>query len=109
MPRGREAIIDRRKLVDYVLSPMHPRGRHKARVFASVLGLGAGEAAVLEAALRQAALSSEAVSTGVDIYGARYQIDFVFRFRGRSAIITSAWLCPADAGPPRFLTAFVKH
>jgi len=31
--------VETRKLRDYCLSPEHPRGRHKARVFASALGL----------------------------------------------------------------------
>lgn len=43
------------KLRDYCLSEMHPRGRHKARVFKSRLGLGADEAEFLARVLEQAA------------------------------------------------------
>jgi hypothetical protein len=32
------AIIDRRKLIDYGLNPLHPVGDKKARVFESVFG-----------------------------------------------------------------------
>jgi len=39
LPGGDRAIVDIAKLRDYSLSPAHPRGRHKARLFASVLGL----------------------------------------------------------------------
>jgi hypothetical protein len=108
LPRGREAIVDRRKLVDYALSVTHPRGRHKARVFASVLGLTASDADVLAEALRGAAADQHAAPMHADAFGARYQIEFEFRFRSRSAIIVSAWLSPPDASAPRLLTVFVK-
>jgi hypothetical protein len=39
LPNGDQAIVEIVKLRDYCLSPTHPRGRHKARVFAAVLGL----------------------------------------------------------------------
>jgi hypothetical protein len=34
MPGGHAAIVDRQKLTEYCLNPEHPRGKHKARVFA---------------------------------------------------------------------------
>ena len=39
LPNGERAIVDCRKLDEYCLNPHHPRGRNKARVFASV-GIG---------------------------------------------------------------------
>jgi len=39
LPGGSNAVVDIAKLRDYCLSATHPRGRHKARVFASSLGL----------------------------------------------------------------------
>lgn len=44
LPNGARAILDARKLVDYCLNPDSPRGRHKARVFASSRGGGDGPA-----------------------------------------------------------------
>jgi hypothetical protein len=41
LPRSDEAILDIRKIEDYCLSPSHPRGRHKARVFREPLTLSA--------------------------------------------------------------------
>jgi hypothetical protein len=41
LPRADEAIIDRRKLVNYALDPTHPRGRHKAVVFKAELAIDA--------------------------------------------------------------------
>jgi hypothetical protein len=37
-------VVEIAKLQDYCLSTVHPEGRHKARVFYSVLGLGSRDA-----------------------------------------------------------------
>lgn len=34
LPNADRAVVGLAKLRDYCLSPTHPRGRHKARVFA---------------------------------------------------------------------------
>jgi hypothetical protein len=38
LPNGDQAVVDIAKLRDYCLNKDHLRGRHKARVFAAVLG-----------------------------------------------------------------------
>jgi len=38
LPGGEDAIVDPEKLTGYCLNPEHPRGKHKARVFATALG-----------------------------------------------------------------------
>jgi hypothetical protein len=48
LPRGEEAILDIRKIEDYCLNPLHPRGRHKARVFREALNLQRDDAVWLE-------------------------------------------------------------
>ena len=55
LPGGDKATVDPRKLSDYILNLNHPRGRHKARVFQSLLGIGTNQTALLEAALLAAA------------------------------------------------------
>lgn len=76
LPNGESAIVDVAKLRDYCLSPTHPRGRHKARVFASVLGIIAAKAEQLRDALLKAAIGNEAIPGPSDEYGFRYIIDF---------------------------------
>jgi hypothetical protein len=102
------AVIDQRKIIDYVLSTDHPSGRNKARVFKSTLGLAADQGDILTAALRRAVLRDDAVETSTDEFGQRYRIDFDMSHSGRSARIRSAWLAPADgASGPHFLTCYV--
>ncbi len=72
LPNPRNAVVDIRKLRDYCLSPQHPRGRYKAKVFASALGLTAEDAEELREALLEAALSGEASAVDRDHYGERY-------------------------------------
>lgn len=66
LPNRHSAVVDVRKLRDYCLSPQHPRGRHKARVFASALGLTAEDAKDLREALVSAAVSGAAIFTNGD-------------------------------------------
>ncbi len=39
LPNRDRAVVDLAKLRDYCLSEVHPRGKHKARVFRVALGL----------------------------------------------------------------------
>ena len=75
LPNGERAIVDHQKLEGYCLSPHHPRGRNKARVFASV-GIGPAAPAVLRDALLAAARNAEARPGVVNPYGQRHIVDF---------------------------------
>ena len=75
LPNGNRAIVDRRKLTDYCLNLDHDDGRHKARLFRKPAGLNRRNATLLLDALRQAAVSGDAVTGKVDRYGRRYGID----------------------------------
>jgi hypothetical protein len=66
LPNANRAVVDIAKLRDYCLSPDHPRGRHKARVFAASLGLTANHAEELRDALLEAALAEGCAETDQD-------------------------------------------
>src|SRR5580658_6129083 len=91
-PGSAFAIVELSKLRDYCLNPYHPRGRHKARVFLSALGLGQTDAEFLRTALIQAAREADAVSGASDEYGDRYTVDFELNRENRRALIRSAWI-----------------
>lgn len=76
LPGGQDAIVDQRKLTEYCLSREHPRGKHKARVFARVLGINSDDAGELEAALLHAAVAAAAQPAASDQFGTRYVVDF---------------------------------
>ena len=106
LPNSGDAVVDVRKLRDYCLSPRHPRGRHKARVFVSALGLTANDAEELRAALLSAALSEEAVPAENDEYGERYMLDFEMETEVGEATVRSSWIVRRGEGFPRLTSCW---
>ena len=107
LPNGKAAIVEIEKLRDYCLSPGHPRGRHKARVFQSLLEMTAAHAEELLAALIDAALKENATQGASDQYGTRYIIDFELRHGECIASIRSCWIIRSDEVAPRFVTCYI--
>jgi hypothetical protein len=107
LPGCEAAVVEIAKLRDYCLDPRHPRGRHKARVFLSALGLGQRDANYLRTALLDAAREGDAVAGESDDYGDRYTIDFKVIRGSREATVRSAWILPHDEPAPRLTSCFV--
>jgi hypothetical protein len=107
LPGGEHATVDIAKLRDYCLNPAHPRGRHKARVFASALGVTAAEADFLREALIRAAREAEAIPGDGDEYGERYAVDFMLSRGERQAAIRSTWMVPRGDSVPHLTSCFV--
>jgi hypothetical protein len=107
LPNAESAVVELRKLHDYCLSEEHPRGKHKARVFASALGLAVQDAPELREALLWAARLEEATSTEADEYGRRYVLDFEMSTEAGSAAIRSAWIVRSGENFPRFTSCWV--
>lgn len=79
LPNGDRADLGT-KIEDYVLNPRHWEGRHKARVFESVLGITLANRDVLrEAILSSAKDSDKAEALGNnghgDVYVLRFPLD----------------------------------
>ena len=106
-PNGEAAVVEIEKLRDDCLSPKHPRGRHKARVFLSFLGMGATHAEELRAALFEAALNGDAVIGVSDQFGTRYIVDFEMRHGESAASIRSCWIIRSGEVAPRFVTCYI--
>ncbi len=94
LPNSGDAVVDVRKLRDYCLSPRHPRGRHKARVFVSALGLTANDA-------------EEAVPAENDEYGERYMLDFEMETEAGIATVRSGWTVRRKEDFPRLTSCWV--
>jgi hypothetical protein len=107
LPNGADAIVDISKLRDYCLNPAHLRGRHKARVFLSALGLAIEDATELQVALQRAAREQDAVEGVSDLYGTRYIIDFEMTRGNRTATIRSSWIVSTNDEAARLLTCYV--
>jgi hypothetical protein len=108
LPNGEQAIIDIIKLRAYCLNTAHPRGRHKARVFAAALGITAADAAYLRAILKEAARTGEAVARAHDAYGQRYTVDFAVAGPTGMVQIRSNWIVRQGEAVPRLTSCYVR-
>jgi hypothetical protein len=106
LPNGKRAIVDRRKLQEYCLNPQHPRGRNKARVFASV-GIRQADVEVLRTALVAAAGSAEAQLGVANPYGQRYIVDFDLVCQARTVKLRSTWIVRIGEHLPRLTSCYV--
>lgn len=107
LPNGANAVIEIDKLRRYCLNSAHPRGKHKARVFASALGLTAENAELLHAALQEAARTNETSPREDDEFGQRFIVDFEMRTAAGSAINRSKWIIRRGEDFPRFSSYYV--
>lgn len=101
------AVVDAAKLLDYCLNPAHPRGRYKARVFATSLGLTRANSDELRDALLNSACSDGAIQGELDGYGQRYVVDFLMSTAAGQAAIRSAWIVRRGEDFPRLLSCYV--
>jgi hypothetical protein len=106
----RRAVIDPHKLMEYALNPQAPRGRHKALVFARVLGYTRDNYARLLQQLEAQALEAEVHLHSQDAFGRRYTADMPIEGpAGQRAIVRTGWLVPMGADEGRLITLWVKE
>lgn len=106
LPNGDRAVVDDGKLADYCLSPTHPRGRHKARLFAAAFGFTQATAVDLKSALLHAAGTAEATATRHNGYGQLYEVTFDCTGPSRTATLLSVWVV-LDVNPvPQRVTCY---
>ena len=106
VPNAEKAFVDIRKLRDYALNPTHRVGKHKARLFAALLGMSIDDAEELRDLLLQVARTHDAEMGEKDEHGQRYRIDFSLTWRGKQATIRSAWNARPDEDFPRLVTCY---
>jgi hypothetical protein len=106
LPNGDQAIVEIRKLLEYCLNSHHPRGRNKARVFASV-GIRDADAEELRMALLVAAADTDAEIGVANVYGQRYIVDFDLVRQGRVVRIRSTWIVRIGDDLPRLTSCYV--
>jgi hypothetical protein len=107
LPNGKKAVVEIAKLRDYCLSVAHPEGRHKARVFRAVLGIGPADSRMLQQRLLAAARDQDAVVGEVDEFGYRYVIDFPLEHAGRRALVRAAWIVLTNEDFPRLTSCYL--
>jgi hypothetical protein len=107
LPNAESAIVELDKLRNYSLNPHHSRGKHKARLFAAILGLAPENAEELQAILLQVVQTCEAVLSFQDQHGQRYVIDFPLTRQNQQAIVRSTWIVRSDETFPRLTSCYI--
>ena len=107
LPNGDRADLGT-KIEDYVLNLRHWEGRHKARVFESVLGITLANREVLRQAILLAAENSdEAEHIGNNGHGEVYILRFPLETkRGRATVLT-VWIIRDSEDFPRLITCYI--
>jgi len=107
LPNGDRADLGS-KIEDYVLNPSHWEGRHKARVFESMLGITRSNQQVLREAILAAAVNSdEAEALGDNGHGTVYVLRVPLTTANRTAMILTAWIIRHEEDFPRLITCYI--
>jgi hypothetical protein len=106
LPDGERARIPMERLTDYCLTPDHPRGKDKARVFAAVLGITRDRANALAALVRQAAIEGDITKEAMTAFGRYYRVDWAIPTRGNAVLRTIGEMAPGEE-VPRLISAFM--
>lgn len=107
LPNGDRADLGT-KLEDYVLNPRHREGRHKARVFESILDITLAKSDVLRQAMLSAAENSDdAEPLGNNGHGEVYVLRFLLETEKGSATVLSAWIVRDGEDFPRLITCYI--
>ncbi|MDZ4834937.1 MAG: hypothetical protein SGJ27_14260 [Candidatus Melainabacteria bacterium] len=107
LPNADRAFIEIEKLRSYCLNLQHPRGKNKARVFASLLGLAPDDSEVLRDAILKAALVEEAGHGERDGFGQRYTVDFQMAGPKKNVTVRSAWIIRTEEDFPRLTSCYI--
>jgi hypothetical protein len=107
LPNGDRAEVDLRKLTAYCLSPSHPRGRHKARVFREALGIVQADANELRSRILSAARDETAVLLDADEWGERWRVDITISRQGQRAVVRTVWIVRKGSSIPTFVACWV--
>ena len=109
LPNSAQAVVPLEKLRDYSLNSSHAVGKHKARVFASALGMTEKDAPRLREMILQAILITSAVEIDTNEHGTRYIVDFqTLGLKGKVTIRT-AWIIDFSETIPRLTSCYVKR
>ena len=108
LPNHHLATIDIKKLRDYCLNPMHPVGRHKARVFKRILGVERKDAKFLRDLILTEISSARTEEVFRDEFGIRYRCEIKIELDTRSAKLVTIWILRWGFIQPALVTCYLK-
>lgn len=107
LPNAERAVIDVEKLRDYCLNPTHEKGKNKARVFRSALGLTQQDAELLRQMILAEILVAEAQTRPATQFGDRYTVEFEVEGLKSTVTIRTSWIVRNDEDIPRLTSCYI--
>ncbi|GBO53065.1 hypothetical protein APA_973 [Pseudanabaena sp. lw0831] len=108
LPNGDRPEISMQKILGYCLNINHDKGKDKARVFQSRLGITSQNADRLVELIQIAAVEGEVVQESNTKFGKEYKVDWEIPNTGGTELRT-IWEVSIEAGYPRLISAFLKR
>ena len=106
LPDAERAVIDREKIVDYLLDAAHPGNGWKAAFFLA-LGYSRDDWPSLAAALHRLAVEAEIVGSMETVHGIKYVRDGRMKTpSGNSPVVRTIWIVDRGSDRPRLVTAY---
>ena len=106
LPNAHLAIVERVKIVEYLLNASHPDNGGKARFFMA-LGFRLDDWETLAAALRRMALESNVFQKMETVHGRKYIIDGALETPvGKTPVVRAVWIIDRGEDVPRLVTAY---
>jgi hypothetical protein len=109
LPQADQAILPPEKFLDYILNPDHERGRHKARVFRSALGIARKDWEYLRDQIVARLPSAPFTSVSPTPFGFRYEVPMLMEgLNGKTHEVITAWIVRNEGDPPQLISAYVN-
>lgn len=106
LPNATALIIEREKIVDYLLNPSHRYGASKARFFAA-FGFRIQDWKRLAQALREHGQTHDVIRLRETGFGPRYEVEGALHAPdGRRPLVRTVWQWDQGEVAPRLITAY---
>jgi hypothetical protein len=102
------AVVDRGKVLEYLLNEAHPDNGGKAQFFTS-LSFSREEPERLMKALREVAEQGKVIKSAVSLHGEKYVVDgwlSAHTQEGRAWSVRTVWIIDSGEDAPRLVTAY---
>jgi len=102
-----DVSIDERKFTEYLLNPSHEKGKHKARIYDSILGFNLSNYRQLIDAIRDGLSKYPITKVQPSEYGLKYTIDMKLTGLTGKTVVITGWIEMIE-GKLRLVSAYVK-
>ncbi len=105
LPNGHQADLGN-KIEDYCLNFNHQKGKHKATLFQSKIGITLENADLLKNAIKKAAINETVIIRKTNEHGTHYNMKFLLKTDVGESLILVAWIIRTNENFPRLTNCY---